>query len=67
MLKVLTSEAPKDYKKLKPETKWSKIIYDYVQLKRFHNYQRLQVHMYDLMYVGPEIIPVEDNLTDTKK
>ena len=39
----------------------------YGLLKRFHHDLRLQVYMYDFMYVDPQTIPVEDHFTATKK
>ena len=33
----------------------------YTQLKRFHHERRLQVYMYDFMYIGPRKMQVEDH------
>ena len=41
-------------------------MYKYAQLKRFHHERRLQVYMYDFMYVYPETIPEEGHFTATK-
>ena len=38
----------------------------YDLLKIFHHGHRLQVYMYDLMYVDPETIPVVDYFPATK-
>ena len=38
----------------------------YAQLKRFQHDLRLQVYIYDFMYVYPDTIPVEDQLSATK-
>ena len=62
MLKVLTDEASKGYKKKKHETKPSKIMYRYAKLKRFCRDRQLQVYMYVFMYVDTETIPVEVHL-----
>ena len=35
-------------------------------MKRFHHERRLQVYMYDFMYVYPEKIPVEYHFPATK-
>ena len=39
----------------------------YAQLKRFHHNRRLQVYIYDFMYVDLEPMPVEENFPDTKE
>ena len=39
---------------------------DNAQLKRFHHNRRLQVYMYDFMYVDPDTMPVEEHFTATK-
>ena len=41
-------------------------MYTYAQLNRFHHDLRIQVYMYDFMYIDPEIIPVEDHFPATK-
>ena len=41
-------------------------MYKYVQMKHFHRNRRLQVHMYDFMYVDIQTIPAEDHFTATK-
>ena len=38
----------------------------YAQLKRFSHNLRLQVYMYDFMYVDPDTIPAEDNFPAEK-
>ena len=43
-----------------------KIMYKYAQLKRFHHDHRLQVYMYDFMYVNPQTMQVEDHSPATK-
>ena len=62
-MKVLKGEASKGYKKKKTETE---TLYNCEKLKRFCRDLRLQVYMYDFMYVDPETIPVEDPFPDTK-
>ena len=66
LLKVITGEASKFYKKKKTKTERSKTMDKYAQLKRFHRYCQLQVYMYDFMYVDPEIIPVEYHFSASK-
>ena len=39
----------------------------YAQLNSFHRDHRLQVYMYDFMYVDPETMSVEDHFTDKNK
>ena len=41
-------------------------MYKYAQLKRFHYYPRLQLYRYDLIYVYPDTMPVEDHFPATK-
>ena len=60
MLKVLTDEASKGYKKKKHETKLSKIMYRYAKLKRFCRDRQLQVYMYVFMYVDPKTMAEEE-------
>ena len=38
----------------------------YELLKRFHHDYRLQIYLYDFMYVDHETIPVEEDFPDTK-
>ena len=57
----------KHQKVIKTEVERSKIMYKYAQLNKFHRDRRLQVYMYDFMYVYPQTMPVEDNFTATKK
>ena len=38
----------------------------YAQMKRFHHDLRLQVYMYDFMYVDTKTMPAEDHFTATK-
>ena len=53
--------------KRKTETKWSKIMDKYAQLKRFHCDYQLQVYMYAFMYVDSETMSVEDHFLAAKK
>ena len=41
-------------------------MFKYAQLKRFYHDCRIQIYMYDFMYVDPQTIPVEDHYPDTK-
>ena len=66
MLKVLTGEASKGYKKKNTDTEQSKITYKYAQLRRFYQDQLLQVYIYTFMYVDPETMPVEETFLATK-
>ena len=50
----------------KSETERSEIRDKYAQLNRFHLDFRLQVYMYDFMYVYPQKIPGEDNFPATR-
>ena len=54
------------YIKRKTETEQSKIIDEYMQLKRFHHDCQLKMYMYNFMYVNPDTMPVEDHFPDTK-
>ena len=54
-------------KRKKPETKRSKFMYKYSQLKRFFYDRQLQVYMYAFMYVDPDTMPEEKKTPDTKK
>ena len=63
MQKVLKGEASKGYKKKKTETE---TLYNCEKLKRFCRDLRLQVYMYDFMYVDPETIPGEEYFPATK-
>ena len=44
-----------------------KIMYKYVQLKRFHHDHQLQVYIYAFIYVDPEKILEEGHFPATKK
>ena len=65
MLKVLTGEASKFYKKKKQETELSKNMHKCVELERFHHEHWLQLYMYDFMYVDTQTMPVEDSFSAT--
>ena len=65
MWKVLTGEALKWYKK-KNRYIWIKIMDKYAQLKRFHHYHWLQFYMYTVMYVDPDVMPVEGYFPNTE-
>ena len=67
ILKVLTDESSKGYKRKKPQTKRSKFMYKYSQLRRFYHDGQLQVYMYAFMYVDPDTMLEEENFPDTKK
>ena len=56
MLKFLTDEASKGYKKRKKRHRKIKIMDKYAQLNIFHHDHQLQVYMYAFMYVDPEKI-----------
>ena len=66
MLKVVTDEVSKYLRNKIIETERSKIMHSYAQLKCFHHGLRLQVYMYNFMYVDPDTIPVQDRFTATK-
>ena len=51
----------------KTEIELSIVMYKYAQLKRFHHEIRLQVYMYDFMYVDPETMLVEEHFPATKR
>ena len=44
-----------------------KIMDKYAQLNMFHYDHRLQVYIYDFIYVDPETMPAEDHFPATKK
>ena len=56
----------KGIKRKKPETERSKIMCKYEQQKRFNHDRRLQVYMYDFMYVDPQKMTVGDHFPVTK-
>ena len=66
MFEVITGEASKGYKK-KNIYRTIKIVDKYANLNRFHHDYRIQVYMYDFMYVDPDTMPVEEHFTATKK
>ena len=67
MLKFITVEALKGYKKKKIETEQSKIMGKYAQLNRFHRDRQLEDYKYAFMYVDPEAMTVEDHFPGTKQ
>ena len=67
MLKVLACETSKCYEKKKAETKISKIMDKYAQLKRFHDDRRPQFYIYVFIYDNTQTMPLEKHLPSTKK
>ena len=66
MLKVLTGEASKGYKKKNTDTEQSNITYKYAQLRSFYHDGLLQVYIYTFMYVDTKTIPMGDHFTAKK-